>query len=45
MKTQRQTNDDVIMVGGQKPMLDNSIDRERIANSTDNNHLENPLTK
>ena len=28
METQRQTNGDVIMVGGQKPMLDNSIDRD-----------------
>ena len=31
METQRQTNGDAIMVGGQKPMLNNSIDRDWIA--------------
>ena len=43
METQRQTNSNAITVDSQKPMLDNSIDRDRIAwyandvNSTDNN--------
>ena len=30
METQHQTNSDAIPVGGQKPMLDNSIDKDRI---------------
>ena len=31
METQRQTNSEAITVGGQKPMLDNSMDKDRIA--------------
>ena len=31
IETQRQTNGDAITVGGQKPMSDNSIDRDWIA--------------
>ena len=31
METQQQTNGNAMMVGGQKPMLDNSIDRDWIA--------------
>ena len=31
METQRQTNDDAITVGGQKPMFDTSTDKDRIA--------------
>ena len=30
MDTQQQTNGDVIMVDGQKPILDNSIEKDRI---------------
>ena len=42
METQQQTNSNVITVGGQKPLLDNSIDKDWIAcyanyvKSTDN---------
>ena len=36
MKTQRQTNGDVITVDGQKPVLANSMDRERVAYYTNN---------
>ena len=44
METQWQTNGDAITICGQKPMLDNSIDRDQISysandvNSTNNNH-------
>ena len=31
METQQQTNGDAIMVGGQKPKLDNGIDKDWIA--------------
>ena len=31
METQRQTNGDAITVGGWKPELDNSIDKDQIA--------------
>ena len=43
METQRQSNGNAIMVGGQKPMLNNGINRDQIAyytndvNGTDNN--------
>ena len=30
METQRQTNGDVITIGGQKPTLENSIEKDRI---------------
>ena len=31
IETQQQTNGNAIMIGGQKPMFDNSIDKNRIA--------------
>ena len=36
IETQRQTNGDAITVGGQKAMLDKSIDRDWIAQCTNN---------
>ena len=44
MKTQQQTNGDAITASGQKPMLDNSIGKDRIAYSSTPIILTAPIT-